>query len=270
MTFELHPLCTLFPRMGGPEFAALCADIKINGLRSPIVLHDGMILDGGNRYRACQETGARAEFVEFSGSSPVSFVLSANLHRRHMTTGQQAAIVASATDWAKAQQHGGDRRSDQGEALHLETSKQRAAVSGATTRTQKDADKLARENPAKAKEVAQGKTSLYQAVKETKPPKPAQVAVQSSTEAPDDDTNGAPSADEVAEAERSAADDAEVVRLLLESDDKLAALADKCKQQASLIRTLESRIAGLMLESSEQVKIIKGLRRKLDSLESAA
>ncbi len=34
---------------------------------------------------------------------------------------QQAAIVASATDWAKAQTHRGDRKADQGEALHLET-----------------------------------------------------------------------------------------------------------------------------------------------------
>ena len=52
MTHELHPLCTLFPRMGGAEFDALCADIKANGLREAITLHNGMILDGGNRYRA--------------------------------------------------------------------------------------------------------------------------------------------------------------------------------------------------------------------------
>ncbi len=45
---------------------------------------------------------------------------------RHMSAGQQAAIVASAQDWAKAQTQGGDRRSDQGEALHLETAKQPA------------------------------------------------------------------------------------------------------------------------------------------------
>jgi len=43
---ELHPLCTLFPRMAGDEFAALCDDIKANGQREPIILHDGMILDG--------------------------------------------------------------------------------------------------------------------------------------------------------------------------------------------------------------------------------
>ena len=96
MTIELHPLCTLFPRLSGAEFDALRDDIKTNGLRSPIVLHEGMILDGGNRYRACIEAGVEPTFSKFDGGNLVSFVLSVNLHRRHMTAGQQAAIVASA------------------------------------------------------------------------------------------------------------------------------------------------------------------------------
>ena len=50
--------------------------------------------------------------------------------------GQQAAIVASAQDWAKAQTHGGYRKADQGATLHLETAKSRASESGANLRTQ--------------------------------------------------------------------------------------------------------------------------------------
>ena len=136
MSYELHPLCTLFPRVDGAEFDALVADVKANGLRQPIVLHDGMILDGGNRYRACVEAGVKPSFVKFDGDNLVSFVLSANLHRRHLSTGQQAAIVASAQDWAKAQTHGGYRKADQGATLHLETAKSRASESGANLRTQ--------------------------------------------------------------------------------------------------------------------------------------
>ena len=59
----LHPLCTLFPRMAGDEFAALVADIRTHGLRQPIVLHEGMVLDGGNRYRACLDAGVVPVFV---------------------------------------------------------------------------------------------------------------------------------------------------------------------------------------------------------------
>ncbi|WP_019304059.1 hypothetical protein, partial [Xanthomonas oryzae] len=99
---ELHPLCTLFPRLAGAQFDTLREDIAANGLRHPIVLLDGRILDGGNRYRACVEAGVEPTFTEFTGGNIVSFVLSSNLHRRHLSAGQQAAIVASAQDWAKA------------------------------------------------------------------------------------------------------------------------------------------------------------------------
>lgn len=164
MNLELHPLCTLFPRLSGGEFDALRDDIKANGLRQPIVLHEGMILDGGNRYRACIEAGVEPEFAAFEGGNLVSFVLSANLHRRHMTPGQQAAIVASAQDWAKAQTYGGDR-SEQGATLHLDRVADRAARSGASIRTQKMADKVVKADPDLAKKVAHGEVSLPKAVK---------------------------------------------------------------------------------------------------------
>ena len=164
MTIELHPLCTLFPRMLDQEFMTLTADIKENGLRQPITLLDGMILDGGNRYRACLQAGVEPVFVNFAGGNIVSFVLSANLHRRHMTAGQQAAIVASAQDWSKAQPHGGDRKTDQAVTLPLDTVAKRSAQSGASDKTQRQADKVAKANPELAKKVAHGEVSLPKAV----------------------------------------------------------------------------------------------------------
>lgn len=181
MTYELHPLCTLFPRLDDGAFAALVADIKVNGLREPITLHGGMVLDGGNRYRACLAAGVEPVFAEFSGGNAVSFVLSANLHRRHLSPGQQAAIVASAKDWANAQKHGGARRGDQVATLPLETLRARAAESGAGERTQRMADKVAKADPALAKKVGHGEISLPKALakvegREAAPPKPAAPA----------------------------------------------------------------------------------------------
>lgn len=166
---ELHPLCTLFPRIIGSEFEALKADISANGLRQPIIIHEGFILDGGNRYRACMEIGVEPEYVEFCGGNLVSYVLSVNMHRRHLSPGQQAAIVASAKDWASAQTHGGARRGDQAATLPLETVKQRAAESGASERTQRMADKVAKESPELAKKVAHGEISLPKAHKQITP-----------------------------------------------------------------------------------------------------
>lgn len=180
MSYELHPLCTLFPRVTGAEFDGLVADIKAHGLRQPIVLHGGMILDGGNRYRACVEAGVEPVFQEFQGDSLVSFVLSANLHRRHLSAGQQAAIVASAQDWAKAQTVG---KPKSGNVTGLATVAERAAKSGASDKTQRMADKVAKADPELAKKVAHGEVSLPKAVqkveaktkKAAQPPAPLHV-----------------------------------------------------------------------------------------------
>lgn len=164
-TLELHPLCTLFPRIAGNEFDALKADIAANGLRQPIVLHEGFILDGGNRYRACMEIGVEPDAIEFDGGNLVSYVLSANMHRRHLSPGQQAAIVASAQDWATAQTVG----KPNGATLHHSTVAERATQSGASVRTQKMADKVAKESPELAKKVAHGEISLPKAHEQISP-----------------------------------------------------------------------------------------------------
>jgi len=166
MTYELHPLCTLFPRITGSEFEALCDDIVAHGLREPIVVFDGMVLDGGNRYRACLERQVTPEFVPYDGPDAVAFVLSANLHRRHLSPGQHAAIVSSCVNWAEAQPRGGDRKSDQSATLHFDSAADRAKVSGASLRTQKMADKVAKADPGLARDVAQGTVSLPKAVEQ--------------------------------------------------------------------------------------------------------
>lgn len=189
MTIELHPLCTLFPRLSGAEFNALRDDIKANGLRSPIVLHGGMILDGGNRYRACVEAGIEPTFAEFGGGNLVSFVLSANLHRRHMSAGQQAAIVASAQDWAKAQPEG--RPAKQCNVAPLSTAESRAAESGASLRTQKMADKVAKADPELARKVAHGDVSLPKAHAAVSPkPAPKQTPAQAEAARTADEAHG--------------------------------------------------------------------------------
>ena len=172
---ELHPLCTLFPRLAGGEFEALKADIEAHGLRQPIIVRDGLILDGGNRYRACVEAGIAPVLVDFTGADPVSFVLSANLHRRHLTPGQQAAIVASAQDWTRAHGAGGDRKSDQAATLPLDSVADRAAQSGASERTQRMADKVVRQSPELAQQVAHGEISLPKALEQLVPRAPAVV-----------------------------------------------------------------------------------------------
>ena len=71
--------------------------------------------------------------------------------------------MARAQDWSTAQSHGGNRRSDQAAALPLETVAQRAAESGASERTQRMADKVAKADPELAVRVGHGEVSLPKA-----------------------------------------------------------------------------------------------------------
>lgn len=93
---KYHEVADIFPLMTGEEFDALKADIAVNGQREPIWLHpDGSIIDGRNRHRACIDLGIAPHFRTWDGNgSLVAFVVSLNLHRRHLTSGQKAIIAA--------------------------------------------------------------------------------------------------------------------------------------------------------------------------------
>lgn len=97
--YSQHELSALFPSMGGDEFAALVADIRANGLRHPVVLYEGKVLDGWHRYRACNEAGVHPQIVAYKGSDPLALVLSENMHRRHLSSSQRALIVVEANEW---------------------------------------------------------------------------------------------------------------------------------------------------------------------------
>ena len=93
----VHPVANLFPLLQGDDFARLVTDIKKNGLREPITTtRDGRIIDGRNRYRACvaASIAPRTAILDMDDAELLAWVLSRNLHRRHLTTAQRAAIAA--------------------------------------------------------------------------------------------------------------------------------------------------------------------------------
>lgn len=113
---EFHPVAELFPLIEGQEFQDLVEDIRKNGLQVPIwTVLDGRIIDGRNRYRACMEAGVDPRFqvwLDTGKQSLIQFVVSLNVHRRHLNEAQRAMIAAKIANSAG----GGYRRSDEREA----------------------------------------------------------------------------------------------------------------------------------------------------------
>src|SRR5262245_48048938 len=94
--YVIHEAADLFPMMDDDEFDGLVHNIKQDGLRESIVrTSEGKILDGRNRLRACLAASVEPKFTTFRGpGTALQFVISTNLHRRHLTTSQRALIAA--------------------------------------------------------------------------------------------------------------------------------------------------------------------------------
>ena len=94
---DIHPFANIFPLLDGEPFEQLVQDIEEQGLREPILLYDGKILDGRNRYFACAQLGVEPRFEVSSASCDEEAFresISRNLHRRHLTASQRAMIGA--------------------------------------------------------------------------------------------------------------------------------------------------------------------------------
>lgn len=89
-----HPLADLLPLLEGAAWQEFMDSVRDHGQIDPIVTHEGMILDGRNRYRACRELGLEPIAKAYEGCDPLGFVIASNVHRRHLTTAQRAAIAA--------------------------------------------------------------------------------------------------------------------------------------------------------------------------------
>lgn len=109
--------------MSASEFARLKSDIETNGQREDIVVWRGLLIDGRNRLRACEELSIEPQIAELmEETDPVQYALSHNLHRRHLTTAQRAIVAAKLA----TMKHGDNQHSS--EDVQFCTSSDEAAV----------------------------------------------------------------------------------------------------------------------------------------------
>lgn len=94
--YPIHPAANLLPMMSDAEYASLKADIQAsNGIRNPILLLNGQIIEGRNRYRACTELGLPIRTdpaPNWATNDPEGFVYSTANHR-NLTDTQKACAA---------------------------------------------------------------------------------------------------------------------------------------------------------------------------------
>jgi hypothetical protein len=92
---KVHPVANIFPMMTPDEFLSLAEDIQLHGQREPVVFWCDQLIDGRNRMLVCQKLGIDPKECELDADDdPVAFVISHNLHRRHLSTSQRAMVAA--------------------------------------------------------------------------------------------------------------------------------------------------------------------------------
>jgi hypothetical protein len=279
MELRQHPLSAAFPAMSADDFATLVEDVRANGQREPVMVHEGMVLDGWHRYQACIQCGVPVKKFTFpAGEDPVAFVLSHNLRRRHLTPSQRAAAVVACAEWmpkgrpGKPETVSGFRESDL------------AKAAGTSDRTIRDAKVAHKAGLGEA--VKEGAMTAHQAAavargapeqKPTKAPAPKRELPQ--PQQPDAD-------DALAEAQHTITDlaseneqlrDRLAIEAMPVGEEEKTQAAETIRELRARVKTLEAEVEALkvsrdtyMRESGEKSSQINYWRKKAEKAERAA
>ena len=266
--YQQHQLSAAWPAMSDSDFQALQDSIMNIGVQMPIVIFEGQVIDGWNRYRAATALGMDCPTTPFDESiDPVEFVKAMNDARRHITGSQRAIAIVAIHGWRPV-----GRPQNNVEATSTLTQEAMAAEAGVSKKTIQQAQVAQKAGLAdkvksgemtveQASNVAKGKPA--KAAKKDKPaPKPAPKAAPQDT--PEDD---GPSAEELAAHAAAEAADRELVAKLLDSDEPLAALAEENKQLKAEIAQLKLARDGFMNRCNEAIALVKARDRQIAKLE---
>ena len=165
-----HPIAELVPDMTADQFDALLDDIREHGLRTSIVMYEGMVLDGRNRARAWYDVHGNWDVpsTEFKGTAEesIAFVRSHNIKRRHLKPSQIAYYEAQATAFWNPQQ--GRPKKNSRKSL---TQRQIAKAAGVDIETIALAAKAVKAAPEVGPYLRDGKISVNRALKVANCPK---------------------------------------------------------------------------------------------------
>lgn len=271
--------------MSGEDHQALRDSIMTSGLREPIVLLDGEILDGWQRYTACLAEYVEPRFVEFEGNDPADFVRDKHT-RRPLTLTQRMTAIGRMSTWRRTGAAGHDSKSANSADLSAE---QVAKQSGGSTRTAMSVKAaLIHGAPELIEAMTSGLVAAHKAEEIAKLPKEEQVAaitapkpaklkgkplkgpaadlVRAELKAASAKSEAGEATAKVEELEAELSvlreqlaevrDDLDAAVKVLDASDQVAAALAEAKKVRDLNRGLQSRIDSMLTE-------IAGLKRSV-------
>jgi ParB-like chromosome segregation protein Spo0J len=262
---EQHELSKAYPPMTEDNFQDLKDSIEVVGLLDAITIYEDKVIDGWHRYTACLAVGMPHTEIDLPDDvDPVDFVRAKNgKSRRHMTASQLALSEVSINAWAFR----GNPKSLPGK--DFKSAKEMAEKVGVSVSTiERAKEVISKGSDEVINAVKTGKVSVKKAASVSKLPKEQQAkAITAPPEPKPSILDGSePSAEELMANDLAMQADLELVNQFLESDDKLAELYAEVKKLNHMLAQKESRIASLMREKSECIKLCHKLQKENDKL----
>jgi ParB-like chromosome segregation protein Spo0J len=255
--------------MSDEEFQDLKDSIGNIGVQSPIVIFEDKVIDGWHRYTAALEVGLPCPEVDLPDDvDPRDFVLANNKSRRHLSKGQLALSYTKVYEWRPS-----NKQTSRGElGSPQKTNEELAEMAGTSTRTIQQAKTiLTKGDKAVVEAVEKGKISLKRGAQITKLPKEQQEqAITAPPEPKPSILDGnAPSDDELKANDLAMQADLEALNKLLEADEPLKVAHAEIKRLNFLLAQQEVRLASIMREKSECIKLCKKQQVQLDKFYKA-
>lgn len=263
-----HPLSALFSRcdLQGEDLRNLADDIKENGQLLPITLHEGMVLDGWNRFQACRMAEVKPVTMPLGqGIDPWEFVKGSNMFRRHMSPAERVAVMLLHA------QMGGDRSKLTTREIEADID-----VSHGTAVKAQQVSKA--QDPDLNAALADKRVSLDQAADLAKLPEPERKAALENPEPKvpkaKADSSECPKCKELREEleelvseSRAQNEEFQAMIRIVDADDRLAQLRDELEKMAGQNRILQERLNGKMSEAHALAKDAKRWMNKSLNLE---
>src|SRR5262249_16387948 len=125
----IHPAAQLIPMASQEEFETMCADVAQNGFLHAVHINsEGLLLDASTRVRVAWALELDPPIERIDPQDTLSYVLSENIVRRHLTVGQLAMIGEKIANCP----NGGDRKSISAKNSPLISRERAAALIGST------------------------------------------------------------------------------------------------------------------------------------------